>query len=74
METYPLPAISKIKEYLSFVSKRASGQIPTRARSIRNFVHNHEGYHRDSRVSGEVLWELLRNIEKWKVSGVEEGN
>lgn len=74
METYPPPAISKIKEYLSFVSKRASGQIPTTARSIRNFVHNHEGYHRDSRVSGEVLWKLLRNIENWKVSRVEEGN
>lgn len=73
-ETYPAPAISKIKEYLSFVSKRASGQIPTTARSIRNFVHSHEGYHRDSRASGEVLWGLLRDIEKWKVSGVEEGN
>lgn len=74
METYPPPAISRINKYLSFVSKRASGQIPTTARSIRNFVHSHEGYHRDSRVSGKVLWELLRDIEKWKVSGVEKGN
>lgn len=74
METYSPPAISRIKEYLSFISKRASGQIPTTAHSIRNFVHSHEGYHRDSRVSGEVLWGLLRDIEKWKVSGVEEGN
>ena len=68
-QTYPAPAISKIKEYLSFISKRASGQIPTTARSIRNFVHGHEGYRSDSRVSDEVLWGLLRDIEKWKVGG-----
>ncbi|MCJ1343252.1 hypothetical protein MMC31_001445 [Peltigera leucophlebia] len=72
-QTYPAPAIAKIKDYLSLVSKRASGQIPTTARSIRNFVHSQEGYHRDSRVSGEVLWKLLRDIGKWKVSGGEEG-
>lgn len=73
-ETYPAPAIARIKEYLLFISKRASGQIPTTARSIRNFVHSQEGYHRDSRVSGEVLWGLLKDIEKWKDSGGEEDN
>lgn len=73
-QAYTSPAIATIKDYLSFISKRASGQIPTTARSIRNFVHSHEGYHRDSRVSGEVLWGLLRDIEKWKVGGGEEGN
>lgn len=72
-QTYPTPAIAKIKEYLSLISKRASGQIPTTARSIRNYVHRQESYHRDSRVSGEVLWGLLRDMEKWKVSGGEEG-
>lgn len=36
-------------------------------------MHSQEGYHRDSRVSGEVLWKLLRDIGKWKVSGGEEG-
>lgn len=73
-QTYPAPAIARISEYLSFISKRASGQIPTTARSIRNFVQGHEGYHRDSRVSGEVLWGLLRDIEKWKVGGGEGFN
>lgn len=73
-QTYPAPAIARINEYLSFISKRASGQIPTTARSIRNFVQGHEGYHRDSRVSGEVLWGLLRDIEKWKVGGGEGFN
>lgn len=72
-QTYPAPAIARINIYLSFISKRASGQIPTTARSIRNFVHRHESYHRDSRVSGEVLWALLRDIGKWKVDGVGEG-
>ena len=70
-QTYPAPAIAKIKEYLAFISKRASGQIPTTARSIRNFVRGHECYHSDSRVSDEVLWGLLRDIEKWNVGGAE---
>lgn len=73
-QTYPAPAVARIKEYLALISKRASGQIPTTARSIRNFVHSQEDYHMDSRVSGEVLWGLLRDIEKWKVNGGEEGN
>lgn len=73
-KTYPAPAIARTSEYLSFISKRASGQIPTTARSIRNFVQGHEDYHRDSRVSGEVLWELLRDIEKWKVGRGEGFN
>ncbi|RCI12600.1 hypothetical protein L249_1028 [Ophiocordyceps polyrhachis-furcata BCC 54312] len=45
--------------YLGLVSKRASGELETTARWIRNFVAAHRGYRNDSVVSEAVAHDLI---------------
>ena len=40
-----------ISHYLNLISKRAKGEFLTTATWIRNFVNNHPGYKKDSKVS-----------------------
>ncbi|ODV97311.1 hypothetical protein PACTADRAFT_49044 [Pachysolen tannophilus NRRL Y-2460] len=54
----------KIRTYLKLVSYRASGEIPTTAKYIRNFVLNHPNYAKDSIVSKEINFDLIKNLSK----------
>ena len=49
---------SKLLGYLSFVSKRASGELLTNASWIRQFVAQHPDYHHDSIVGESVAYDL----------------
>ena len=55
---------SGLEKYLSFIRKKASGEIPTTASWIRNFVGGHPAYKKDSVVSDEVNYDLLMKIKK----------
>eukprot|EP00606_Chrysophyceae_sp_TOSAG23-5_P001247 GSChrysophyteH2.ASY1.ANO1.920.1 assembled CDS len=45
---------AKIMPYLDLISKRASGELPTTAKWIRNFVTNHADYKGDGNLSVQI--------------------
>lgn len=49
---------------LDFISKRATGEIMTDARYIRNFVMNHPQYKHDSIVTKEIAYDLIKQLLK----------
>jgi len=53
-----------LQQYLSFISKRAKGDVWTAARWLREFVLNHPAYKQDSRISEEINFDLLVRISK----------
>ncbi|CAO3686172.1 unnamed protein product [Rhizopus microsporus] len=50
----------KLNNYLSLISKRASGELMTGAAYIRQFVMNHPAYRHDSVVSPEITFDLVK--------------
>lgn len=61
-----------LQSYLSLISGRASGRIPTIARFLRDFVLSHPDYRKDSKVSDEINFDLvntaiaINNLDKEK--------
>lgn len=53
-----------IQQYLKLIQQRASGELKTTARWIRDFIHNHASYKNDSVVSEEVSYDLLNAVDK----------
>jgi glutamate--cysteine ligase catalytic subunit len=49
--------------YLTFVAKRASGELWTPAKWMRHFIQTHEKYQGDSVVSEEICYDLVCAIE-----------
>lgn len=58
-----LATICTIDPYLKFVSKRASGEFKTNAKWIRDYVTGHKNYKKDSVVSEEINYDLLKKLE-----------
>ena len=52
------------ENYLNFISKRASGEIWTDAKYIRNFILNHPKYNKDSKINDEINYDLIKHILK----------
>ena len=52
------------ENYLNFLSKRASGELWTDAKYIRNFILNHPKYNRDSKINDEINYDLIKHILK----------
>ncbi|KAF8467240.1 glutamate-cysteine ligase-domain-containing protein [Kalaharituber pfeilii] len=61
----------QLSDYLDLVSKRASGELMTGARWIREYVRAHDEYKGDSVVGEAVTWGLCREVEKL---GMGEGD
>ncbi|KAI5793100.1 glutamate-cysteine ligase-domain-containing protein [Geopyxis carbonaria] len=53
----------ELARYLALVSKRASGELQTGATWIREFVRSHPGYKKDSVVSEEINYDLMKILE-----------
>jgi len=53
----------ELAKYLNLVSKRASGELQTGARWIREFVRRHPDYRKDSAVSQRINYDLIKAIE-----------
>nr|CAD2201447.1 unnamed protein product [Meloidogyne enterolobii] len=52
-----------INQYLSFIQKRAKGEIMTTASWMRSFVQNHSDYKHNSYVSDEIIYDLLKKMD-----------
>ena len=53
---------NNMNNYIDFIEKRAKGEIWTDAKYIRNFVLNHEKYKKDSIVTDEINYDLIKHI------------
>jgi len=53
-----------ILRILQFVSMRASGELKTTARWVRDFVTAHPDYKQDSFVSDKVTYDLIAKIKE----------
>jgi len=53
-----------ISQYLKLISGRASGQVMTTARYIRNFIRSHPSYKFDSVVSEEITYDLMKKCQR----------
>ncbi|KAH0553075.1 Zn finger-containing GTPase- Activating Protein for ARF [Trichoglossum hirsutum] len=54
----------KLAIYLNLIRKRASGELWTGAKWIRNFVREHPEYKKDSVVSDGICFDLIKAVEK----------
>jgi len=54
-----------LNSYLEFVSKRASGTIPTVSSRIRSFVQTHPSYRRDSVITPQICTDLVDYWRDW---------
>ncbi|KAJ6089430.1 hypothetical protein N7467_004646 [Penicillium canescens] len=52
----------RISPYLDVISKRASGEMPTPASWMREFVRQHGDYQQDSYVSESVCYDIMKEI------------
>jgi len=51
-----------LQQYLSLISKRAKGDVMTAAKWLREFVTSHPDYKKDSVISEEINYDLLKRI------------
>ena len=63
----------EIARYLDLIRKRASGQLWTGAKWIRDFVGNHASYGRDSVVSERICYDLVKAVEEITKTDGREG-
>jgi len=52
-----------IQQYLKFVKQRASGELWTLAHWIREFVKRHPSYKKDSVISDEINYDLMKTMD-----------
>jgi glutamate--cysteine ligase catalytic subunit len=57
----------QINRYLNLIRRRASGEIPTGARFIRDLVRGHEDYRKDSIITPKIASDIVRlgKGEEW---------
>lgn len=53
---------ARIEPYLDLISKRASGESPTPATWMRDFVRSHEDYQQDSYMSEKICYDMMQEI------------
>lgn len=56
--------IAQIKQYLRFLSDRASGRIKTTAKFMRDFIRSHPDYRWDSVVSEPINHDLIVFLDR----------
>eukprot|EP00761_Pharyngomonas_kirbyi_P000677 gb/GECH01000677.1/.p1 GENE.gb/GECH01000677.1/~~gb/GECH01000677.1/.p1 ORF type:complete len:615 (+),score=87.57 gb/GECH01000677.1/:1-1845(+) len=54
----------QLDRYLALIRRRASGDLKTTARYMRDFVRNHPKYRKDSVVSDEIAYDLVELSER----------
>lgn len=59
----------KIAPYLELISERASGENPTPATWMREFVRSHEDYQQDSYVGERVCYDMMKEIVRMNEDG-----
>ncbi|KAL1680324.1 glutamate-cysteine ligase-domain-containing protein [Schizophyllum commune] len=56
--------MTRIQNYLDLIRQRSTGQLKTPATWIREFVLNHPKYKKDSVVSEEINYDLMRAVDE----------
>ncbi|XP_052763772.1 glutamate--cysteine ligase catalytic subunit-like [Mya arenaria] len=64
MEEIDIDTSCTLKQYLNFISARASGKLKTTARWMRDFVTSHPDYKQDSVVTETINYDLLMKCAK----------
>lgn len=59
----------ELGQYLELISRRASGKLQTAATWIRHFVRSHPAYRKDSVVSEEINYDLIKAVERMTAQG-----
>jgi len=54
----------KLEKYLEFISMKASGKLLTTATYMRQFVMNHNDYHKDSVISDQIAYDLVKHVSE----------
>lgn len=60
-----------ITNYLKFISKKASGELKTTSRWIRDFIDDHPDYNHDSVITEVINYDLLKLCSKISTGEVE---
>ncbi len=60
LKQWPQDKVEQIRVYLRFLADRATGKAPTGARFIRNFVMGHPDYKRDSKLTQQMNFDLMK--------------
>jgi len=55
--------LEQLNRYLTFISKRASGELVTDAVWIRDFITHHKDYQHDSKVHPSIVYDLMNILE-----------
>jgi len=63
-KTHGVETRNQIEKYLSFISKKASGELPTTATWIRKFVTSHPAYKNDCVITQEINYDLVELCNK----------
>ncbi|KAJ5345675.1 Glutamate-cysteine ligase catalytic subunit [Penicillium brevicompactum] len=58
----PLAEQERVAPYLDFISQRASGEDPTPATWMREFVRSHKDYKHDSYVGESICYDMMQEI------------
>lgn len=58
-----------VMQYLRLISKKASGELMTTATWIRNFVTTHPHYKKDSVVTEEMTYDLVKRMQEISEGG-----
>ena len=53
-----------LSNYLTMISQRARGEVPTPARLIRDYITNHSDYQNDSLVNDSICYDLLCRLSE----------
>ena len=57
---WPAEQQEKTMSLLSFLVKRARGEINTGAKFLRDFITNHDKYEKDSKLNDDICFDLLK--------------
>lgn len=63
-KNYGLGTRDQIEKYLSFISKKASGELLTTASWIREFVTSHPAYKNDCVINQQINFDLIDACSK----------
>ncbi|KAG4103081.1 GCS-domain-containing protein [Neocallimastix lanati (nom. inval.)] len=55
--------LNQLNRYITFISKRASGELVTDAVWIRDFITHHKDYHHDSKIHSTIIYDLMNILE-----------
>ncbi|KAJ3194100.1 hypothetical protein HK101_003488 [Irineochytrium annulatum] len=70
----PHATYTRLDSYLTLISKRASGTLPTAARWIRDLVQNHKNYGHDSVINEAINFDIITQaVELGKRDGPVAG-